>query len=157
GTGTPSGALDTTTRVGRTLAGRFRLLRFLGRGGMGEVYEARDLVLQATVAVKTLPAELAGDATALDRLRREVLLARRVAHPNVCRMHERHQDLEGPDGLAFFSMEFLEGEPLAERLKRSGALPVSAALRLLEQLGEGLGAIHREGLVHRDFKPGNVM
>jgi serine/threonine protein kinase/tetratricopeptide (TPR) repeat protein len=124
---------------------------------MGEVYEARDLVLQATVAVKTLPAELAGDAAALDRLRREVLLARRVAHPNVCRIHELHQDLEDDDGLAFISMEFLEGETLGQRLKRSGAIPASEALGLLEQLGEGLGAIHREGLVHRDFKPGNVM
>ena len=157
GPGAPSNALGSSTRVGRTLAGRFRLLRFLGRGGMGEVYEARDLVLQATVAVKTLPAELAGDAAALDRLRREVLLARRVAHPNVCRIHELHQDLEDDDALAFISMEFLEGETLGERLKRSGAVPVPEALGLLEQLGEGLGAIHREGLVHRDFKPGNVM
>ena len=157
GPGAPSATVDSTSRVGRILAGRFRLLRFLGRGGMGEVYEAKDLVLQTIVAVKTLATALAGDASALDRLRREVLLARRVAHPNVCRIHELHQDLDGSDCLTFISMELLEGETLAERLRRAGAIPVPEALGLLEQLGEGLGAIHREGLVHRDFKPGNVM
>jgi len=156
-TGTvPAGPAPASVLLGRTLAGRFRLLRFLGRGGMGEVYEARDLVLQTTVAVKTLTASLASDPGAIDRLRREVLLARRVAHPNVCRIHELHQDLDA-EALTFIAMEYLEGETLGQRLARSGPIPAPEALSLLEQLADGLGAIHREGLVHRDFKPGNVM
>ena len=120
---------------------------------MGEVFEARDLALGTTVALKTIRRELAGDPSALDRLRREVVLARRVTHPNVCRIFEF---FEAPD-VAFFTMEFLEGETLSERLRRTGPLPTEEALGILRDVAAGLEAIHRSGIVHRDVKPGNVM
>ena len=149
GSGLPEGAL---------LLERFKLVRLVGRGGMGEVYEARDLRLHATVALKTVRGSAADGGALLDRLRREVQLARAVTHPNVCRVFDLHEG-PGPEGrpVAFVTMEFLDGETLAERLHRDGRLPPGEARSLLEQMAEGLAAIHARGLVHRDFKPGNVM
>jgi len=146
-----------TPYSGDVLLGRFKLARLLGRGGMGEVYEARDLRLHVTVALKAVRASTGDGAGLLERLRREVQLARAVTHPHVCRLFDFHEG-EGPDGrpLAFITMEFLDGPTLAERL-RSGPLPPKAALVLLQQMAEGLAAIHTKELVHRDFKPGNVM
>ena len=146
----------TAPLAGDVLLGRFKLARLLGRGGMGEVYEARDLRLHVTVAVKTIRQRDGADAGLLDRLRREVQLARAVTHPCVCRLFDFHEG-EGPAGpIAFITMEFLDGETLADRL-RKGPLPAREALPLLEQMAEGLAAIHAKDLVHRDFKPGNVM
>lgn len=146
----------TAQLAGDILLGRFKLARLLGRGGMGEVYEARDLRLHVTVAVKTIRQRDGADAELLDRLRREVQLARAVTHPYVCRLFDFHEG-EGPTGpIAFITMEFLDGETLADGL-RSGPLPTREALVLLEQMAEGLAAIHAKDLVHRDFKPGNVM
>jgi len=146
----------TAPLAGDILLGRFKLARLLGRGGMGEVYEARDLRLHVTVAVKTVRERDGADAELLERLRREVQLARAVTHPYVCRLFDFHEG-EGPAGpIAFITMEFLEGETLAERL-RNGPLSPTEALVLLEQVAEGLAAIHAKDLVHRDFKPGNVM
>ena len=142
--------------AGDILLGRFKLARLLGRGGMGEVYEARDLRLHVTVAVKTIRQRDGADLELLDRLRREVQLARAVTHPYVCRLFDFHEG-EGPAGpIAFITMEFLDGETLADRL-RNGPMPTRDALVLLEQMAEGLAAIHAKDLVHRDFKPGNVM
>src|SRR5262249_24708276 len=155
GPGVPSAALDSS--VGRTLAGRFRLLRLHRKSATGEVYEARDLFLNTTVAVKTLSAELAGSPEALERLRREVLLARRIHHPNLCRIHELHQDLTGAEPLTLLTMEFLEGETLAERLRRTGPLPPEDALGLLEQIAAGLAALHGEAIVHGALGPDAVM
>ena len=146
----------TAPLAGDILLGRFKLARLLGRGGMGEVYEARDLRLHVTVAVKTIRQQDGADVGLLDRLRREVQLARAVTHPYVCRLFDFHEG-EGPAGpIAFITMEFLDGESLADRL-RNGPLPPREALVLLEQMAEGLAAIHARELVHRDFKPGNVM
>jgi serine/threonine-protein kinase len=149
GSGLPEGAL---------LLERFKLVRLVGRGGMGEVYEARDLRLHATVALKTVRGSASDGGALLDRLRREVQLARAVTHPNVCRVFDLHEG-PGPEGrpVAFVTMEFLDGETLAERLHREGRLPPGEARPLLEQMAQGLAAIHARGLVHRDFKPGNVM
>ncbi|HMK71700.1 MAG TPA: serine/threonine-protein kinase, partial [Myxococcaceae bacterium] len=145
-----------TFRVGDVLLERFKLVRLVGRGGMGEVYEARDLRLHINIALKTVRASSAGNPELLDRLRREVQLARAVTHPNVCRLFDLHEG-SGPDGpVAFVTMEFLDGQTLAERLE-AGPLPPREAIPLLEQMAEGLAAIHAKGLVHRDFKPGNVM
>src|SRR6516225_11307734 len=121
--------------AGDILLGRFKLARLLGRGGMGEVYEARDLRLHVTVAVKTIRQRDGADLELLDRLRREVQLARAVTHPYVCRLFDFHEG-EGPAGpIAFITMEFLDGETLADRL-RNGPMPTRDALVLLEQMAE---------------------
>jgi TolB-like protein len=145
----------TRYHEGDVLLGRFKVVRPVGHGGMGEVYEVLDLRLHARVAMKTVREP--DDAGLIDRLRREVKLARAVTHPNVCRVFDLHEGT-GPDAapLVFVTMEFLDGETLSARID-SGPLPPVEALPLLAQMAEGLAAIHAQGLVHRDFKPGNVM
>ncbi len=138
---------------GAVVAGRFEIVRFLGRGGMGEVYEARDAELSGTVALKLIRAVRLQNESAEGRFRREVQLARQVTHSNICRVFD-----VGHDGtLTFLTMEFLDGETLADRLKREGAMTNEQALPLLRQMAAGLDALHERGIVHRDFKPGNVM
>jgi serine/threonine protein kinase len=141
-------------QAGDLLAGRFRIVRFAGAGGMGEVYEAADEELGGTVAIKTIRADrLERSAAALDRFRDEAKLARRVTHPNVCRVFD-----VGHDGdRVFITMEFIRGETLANLLKGSGCVPVDAALSLARQMAAGLDALHEQGIVHRDFKTSNVI
>jgi serine/threonine protein kinase len=124
---------------------------------MGEVYEARDLRLQSTVALKTVRSARVSDGALLDRLTREVTLARSISHPNVCRVYDLHEALRA-DGtrLHFLTMEFLDGETLAHRLQR-GLFSPGDALLLLRQIAAGLEAIHAQGIIHRDVKPGNVL
>lgn len=142
---------------GDLLQGRFRILRFLGRGGMGEVYEARDEELGGLLALKTLRPELNDDPQFLGRFRREVQLARQVTHPNICRVFDvGHQQRQG-QMLAFFTMELLEGETLAAFLRRRGRLDMAEAQPIVEQMAAGLNALHLRGIVHRDFKPSNVL
>jgi hypothetical protein len=148
--------------VGELLAGRFRLVRFVGRGGMGDVYEAEDQELGERVALKTVRAEIAHLPGAIERFRREIQLARKVTHPNVCRIFDVFRDR--PDGAAanrtaitFFSMELLLGDTLERRLREGGRMTPAEALPVVSQMAEGLGAAHRAGVVHRDFKPANVM
>jgi len=144
--------------AGEQLAGRFTILRFLARGGMGAVYEATDVMLRTRVALKVLEGRITSDAAAMERFRREVLLARRVSHPNVCRVYELYQATTATGGpVHFLTMEFLEGETLAARLARQGRLTTAEALPLVRQMCEGLAAAHAEGVVHRDFKSSNVM
>src|SRR5262245_66054947 len=138
---------------GAMIAGRFRVVALLGRGGMGEVYRAEDLRLRETVALKLLPAELAEDAEARSRLEQEVRLARRVTHPHVCRVF----DVVDTDGALALCMEFVDGEDLASLLRRVGHLPAQRALHVARQIVLGVSAIHRQGLLHRDLKPTNVM
>jgi serine/threonine-protein kinase len=152
-----------TLSLGDVLSGRFRVIRFLGRGGMGEVYEAKDLDLGERVALKTIRPEIASEPRSLARFIQEIQLARRVTHPNVCRMFdlERHRPPPEADPSAgvvtFLTMELLEGETLAVRLRRVGRITTSEALPLIQQMAEALAAAHDVGVVHRDFKPGNVM
>jgi hypothetical protein len=138
---------------GAVIAGRFRIVALLGRGGMGEVYRAEDLRLRETVALKLLPQALAEDPAARSRLEQEVRLARRVTHPNVSRVF----DIVDADGVLALCMEYVDGEDLASLLRRVGHLPAQRALQVARQLVLGVGAIHRQGLLHRDLKPGNVM
>jgi Tol biopolymer transport system component len=140
------------------VADRFKIIRFIGQGGMGEVYAAEDLELHERVALKTLLPEIAGDPHALERLKREIHHARRVAHPNVCRVFDlgRHRKPGGAE-VAFLTMELLPGETLAERLKRLGRMSATEAWPLAEQMAAGLNAAHEAGVVHRDFKPSNVI
>src|SRR5262245_30836237 len=138
---------------GAMIAGGFRVVALLGRGGMGKVYRAEDLRLRETVALKILPGALAEDADARNRLEHEVRLARRVTHPHVCRVF----DVVDTDLGVALCMEYVDGEDLASLLRRVGHLPAQRALRVARQIVLGVSAIHRQGLLHRDLKPANVM
>ena len=105
---------------GDCLAGRYRLLRFIAAGGMGEVFEAEDLLLDVRVAIKTIRPDIGGDRRALTRFRREVLLARKVTHRNVCRIFELAHEPIGGVEVPYLVMELLAGETLAERIARAG-------------------------------------
>jgi serine/threonine protein kinase/Tfp pilus assembly protein PilF len=143
--------------TGRLLAGRFRIVRFIARGGMGEVYEADDLELQERVALKTVRSEIAHTASAMDRFKREIQLARKVTHPNACRIFDLFQDAETAGGTIFLTMELIAGETLHQRLVRERALSIVEALPIVRQMAAGLAAAHRAGIIHRDFKSSNVM
>lgn len=145
---------------GQVVSERYRIVRFVAEGGIGEVYEADDLLLRTRVALKTIRPSSAGAPTNVERLRREISLARKVAHPNVCRVYDfgRHEDAtSGGLGVTYLTMEFLEGETLAQRVVRQGRLSASESISLVEQMVEGLSAAHRHGVIHRDFKSANVM
>jgi serine/threonine-protein kinase len=138
---------------GRLLASRYRIVALLGRGGMGEVYRADDLTLGQPVALKFLPEEAVRDAGLLERFRNEVRIARRVSHPNVCRVY----DVGEVDRHTFFTMEYVDGEDLASLLRRIGRLPSDKALDIARHLCAGLAAAHAKGVLHRDLKPANIM
>jgi protein kinase-like protein len=149
----------TTFSKGRVVAGRYRITRFVARGGMGEVYEAYDKKLQERVALKTMLCASSDSPSALKRLCHEVQLARRIAHPNVCRTHELHEHKERKRArppVHFVAMEYVDGETLADRLMR-GPLPLHEALVIARQLLSGLEAAHSAGVLHLDFKSSNVM
>jgi len=138
---------------GAVLAGRYRIVSLLGKGGMGEVYRGEDLKLGAPVALKFLPATIANDARRVRRFYEEVRIGRQVSHPNVCRIY----DVAEVEGLRFLSMEYVDGEDLASLLRRIGRLPFEKALDVSRDLCAGLAAAHDLGIVHRDLKPANVM
>jgi hypothetical protein len=138
---------------GRLIAGRYRIIALLGRGGMGEVYRADDLTLGQAVAMKFLPDEATSNEGLLERFRNEVRIARRVSHPNVCRVY----DVGDVDGQTFFTMEYVDGEDLASLLRRIGRLPQDKAVEIARQLCAGLAAAHTKGVLHRDLKPANIM
>jgi len=138
---------------GRLIAGRYRIIALLGKGGMGEVYRADDLTLGQAVALKFLPDQAAHDEGLLERFRNEVRIARRVSHPNVCRVY----DVGDVDGQTFFTMEYVDGEDLASLLRRIGRLPQDKAVEMARQLCAGLAAAHAKGVLHRDLKPANIM
>lgn len=148
---------------GDLVSQRYRIVRFLAQGGMGEVYEAEDIELRQEVALKTVSAHIGGDPAAVDRFKREIALARRVTHPNVCRIFDLGQHLlpDFADGipmppLTFLTMELLRGETLSQLLKRRGRLTPEEAFPLIEQMAAALDAAHRANIVHRDFKSENV-
>ncbi|MGP0072923.1 MAG: serine/threonine-protein kinase [Bryobacteraceae bacterium] len=138
---------------GALLAGRYRIVALLGRGGMGEVYRAHDLTLGQEVALKFLPEVAARNPAALTRFYNEVRIARQVSHANVCRVY----DLGEVDGQPYLSMEYVDGEDLGSLLRRIGRLPSDKAVETARQLCAGLAAAHAKGVLHRDLKPANVM
>ncbi len=144
-------AFDALTQ-GALLSNRYEVRRSVGSGGMGRVYEAFDRVLEEPVAIKVLRAELTGDAGIARRFISEIRLARKVTHPNVCRMHEYGED----SGLAYISMEYIRGRSLKDQLALR-PLTRHEAFDVALQIGEGLAAIHGHGIVHRDFKSANIM
>jgi serine/threonine-protein kinase len=137
---------------GTVLGQRFEIVSFLGAGGMGVVYKARDRQLNDVVALKTLPSSAASEE-ALERLKNELRVARRVTHRNVLRTH----DFGMADGTPFISMEYVRGVTLRELLENTGRLPFSIALRITRQLLAGLDAAHAMGVVHGDIKPENLI
>jgi hypothetical protein len=138
---------------GTLLAGRFRIVAPLGRGGMGEVYRAEDLKLQQTVALKFLPDDLMHDAARLAQFHNEVRVARTISHRNVCRTY----DIGDADGRPFLTMEYVDGEDLSSLLRRIGRFPQEKAIELARQICAGVAAAHERGVLHRDLKPANVM
>ncbi|HEX2123045.1 MAG TPA: serine/threonine-protein kinase, partial [Thermoanaerobaculia bacterium] len=138
---------------GTLIAGRFRIIAPLGRGGMGEVFRADDTTLGQQVALKFLPPHFAHDPDRLQRLYAEVRVGRQVSHPNVCRLY----DVVEWEGSRFISMEYIDGEDLGSLLRRIGKLPPEKALELSRELCAGLAAAHALGIVHRDLKPANIM
>jgi serine/threonine protein kinase/tetratricopeptide (TPR) repeat protein len=145
----------------QVLAGRFRIIRYIAGGGMGEVYEAEDQELRERVAVKTIRPDILVQPNAMARFKREVYLARKVTHPNVCRIFDlfRHKPDDGgvKEEIVFISMELLRGKTLAARMKDGTRMSMSEALPLVGQMASALAAAHDVGIVHRDFKPGNVV
>lgn len=154
-----NGAASQVLRTGELVAGRLRVVRYVAAGGMGEVYEVYDEVLETRLALKVLRAALLDEPGAIERFQREVLTAREVSHRNVCRVYDlvEHRRSGGGAPLPCLTMELLEGESLAELLARTRPLPVEAALRWISEIAEALEVLHGEGLVHRDLKPSNVM
>ena len=144
---------------GELVAERFRIVRFIAEGGMGQVYEAEDLVLGEAVALKFLSQHRAGNAQSMERFRREIQLARKVTHPNVCRTFDvfLHDPGDGEPHLQFVTLELLRGETLEEYLRRRGQLQEKEALPLVRQMANALAAAHDAGIIHRDFKTGNVI
>lgn len=145
---------------GQVVAGRFRIIQFLSRGGMGEVYSAvhLDLTRQTPVALKTIRPDLAAHPGMIERFKREVEQTLLVTHPNVCRVHEVFcHDQPPQEPVWFLTMTLLEGPTLAEHLASSGPMAPGEAVPLILDMVAALGAAHDQGIVHRDFKPSNVM
>ena len=138
---------------GAIVAGRYRLVALLGRGGMGEVYRAEDLTLDQPVALKFLPEGAASDPSSLAQFHNELRTARQVSHKNVCRLY----DLGEADGRRFLTMEYVDGEDLASLIRRIGRIQQDKAIDIARQLCAGLAAAHERGVLHRDLKPANVM
>ena len=137
----------------KRLAGRYEILGFVGAGGMGTVYRARDLELDEVVALKVMRPELVATPGIPERFRLEAKLARRVTHKNVARVF----DIGEHEGEKFLTMEFVEGESLATALAREGAFPLGRAVAVAAAIAEGLASAHAAGVVHRDLKPDNVL
>ena len=132
--------------------GPYEIFNPLGAGGMGEVYRARDTRLDRTVAIKVLASRLPSSAELKQRMEREARAISALNHPNICHLY----DIGSQNGTDYLVMEFLEGETLAERL-RKGPLSTAEILKIGIAVAEALAAAHRSGIVHRDLKPGNIM
>src|SRR5262245_32509977 len=142
-----------TLEPGTMLAGRYQIIRTLGVGGMGAVYQAFDRQLTRVVALKTILPELSATPLALKRLKREVLSAQQVVHKNVVRIFDI-----GEDGATkFITMDFIEGVDLKNVILQRGKLPSQEAVAIIRQVCEGLETAHAAGVVHRDLKPQNIM
>jgi serine/threonine-protein kinase len=138
---------------GTILAGRYRIVALLGTGGMGEVYRATDLKLDQQIALKFLPESTAHDPAVVARFHNEVRMARKLTHPNICRVY----DIVEANGLQFISMEYVDGEDLASLLCRIGRVPQDKAAEIARKLCFGIAAAHEQGILHRDLKPANIM
>jgi serine/threonine-protein kinase len=146
--------------TGTVLAGRYEITAPIATGGMGEVWRARDLVLDRVVAAKVLRSEFTGDPSFVARFRNEARHTAGLSHPNIASVYdygETEDDRNPGQRLAFLVMELVEGEPLVTILHEEGRLPVDWTLHVLGQAADGLSAAHAAGVVHRDIKPGNLI
>src|ERR1700740_174498 len=132
--------------------GPYEILSAIGAGGMGEVYRARDTRLDSTIAIKVLPSHLAARPELRERFEREARTIASLNHPHICTLY----DIGHQDGIDFLVMEYLEGETLAERLKK-GPLPLGQVLQYAIEIADALDKAHRKGITHRDLKPANIM
>ncbi len=141
---------------GEVLADRFELRRLAGEGGMGQVWVAFDRQLREEVAIKTIRHSVGSGPEAADRFKRELQLARRIAHPNVCKVFDLFEDSARGWPRLFLTMELLAGETLAARLKREGRLTPAETGAIIRAVAAGVNAAHESGVVHRDLKPANI-
>jgi len=152
----PTGSIaefQTTLQLGTVFGNRYEILRQLGQGGMGAVYQARDRELDRLVAMKVIRPELATRPDILHRFKQELILARQVTHRNVIRIF----DLGQADGVKFITMEFIEGQDLKALVAEKGRLDIMESVSIMQQVCLALEAAHTEGVVHRDLKPQNIM
>src|SRR6202035_1636562 len=140
----------TSIVEGQTIA-HYRIVRKVGGGGMGVVYEAEDTKLGRRVALKCLPPETERDASAMERFLREARSASSLNHPGICTIHA----IEENDKQTFIAMELLEGQAL-DKLVAAGPLPIPRTIEIGIQLADALDAAHKKGILHRDIKPGNI-
>jgi serine/threonine-protein kinase len=149
----PEGSNLADPLIGKVIDGRYDVLESLGEGGMGTVYRVRHRALQRPLAMKVLRRDLAREKELGSRFIQEARTAATINHPNVVQITD-FGNL--PDGIPYFVMEFLDGEPLSAMVRHGGPLPAARAVRILVQIAAGVGAAHRAGIVHRDLKPDNV-
>ena len=154
--GTPLPAPSATTGelpAYVSFGNRYEILELLGEGGMGKVYKAWDRELKKVIALKTIRGEMANNPDLVKRFKQELLLARKITHKNVIRIH----DLGEAEGVRFFTMEYIPGESLKRRVERAGKIPSEEAVPLLTQMLGALEEAHSQGVIHRDLKPENMM
>jgi len=150
--------LPNRFQPGDIVARRFSIVRYLGSGGMGEVYEAEDRFLQGThIALKAILPTSAAYPGALSRFEQEVLLARQIVHPNVCPVYDIVHAEDTPECPFFIAMKLLSGETLSARLHQKGKIGSEEAVSILRQISAALRAAHQAGVIHRDLKPANIM
>ncbi len=136
--------------IGKSL-GHYQITNQLGKGGMGEVYQAKDQILGRNVAIKVLPEEFAKDADRVARFQREAKVLASLNHPNIAAIY----GLEQSEGKNFLVLELVEGETLADRIK-AGPIPIEESLKLALQIANALETAHEKGVIHRDLKPANI-
>jgi tetratricopeptide (TPR) repeat protein len=151
--GPTSPSLSGELAIKSVFANRYEILALLGQGGMGRVYAARDRELDRVIALKTIKADEESGVEAIQRFKHELILARKITHKNVVRIH----DLGDADGVKFFTMELIEGESLKTLIRRRGRIPFADAVALARQILGALEEAHSQGVVHRDLKPQNIM
>jgi serine/threonine protein kinase/tetratricopeptide (TPR) repeat protein len=143
----------TVFAPGTLMGARYQIMRILGQGGMGAVYQARDQELDRIIALKVIRPELAANPSILQRFKQELILSRHVTHKNVVRIF----DLGEAEGIRFITMEYVEGEDLRGLLRRQGKFSAGNTVAIIQQICRALEAAHAEGVIHRDLKPQNVM
>ena len=155
---TASGQINVFTgapilETGSLLGGRYQILNILGVGGMGAVYQALDIELNRTIALKVIRPDLAGNQSIIDRFKQELILATQVTHKNVVRIY----DLGEAEGMKFITMEFVEGQDLRSLIHEQTKLSAEEAVDIMQQVCRALEAAHAVGVIHRDLKPQNIM